>query len=1142
MERFAGKQNKWAVRDWFEHAQSQAEKWNPLTSFAWMSDMGNKAWVTMTHLPFTGGRVGFGEAANYWRTYGAAQEDAFNRAVVHAFDSTVGMMVADDVLSASPEGVDAVKRIAEVLPESIDGATGRAGLADRLQSVIAGVQDPAVRARLQTYIGDFILKDYDTTLFASLRTGVKGANNVMLNPEYRKNIDDVMGNFFAFSYFTTRTAGNWAKRIVADPRALGWWARWEAASDQYAEQNEMPIRFQGMLPGPLGFMLSNPINFLLGINKMMAGSPPNPERAQNLGEMAGQAAGMFNLRFMPGWMAALSGDPRNLLTGFFPQGEIMGQAGQMAGWMGGIMINELYADRFAASRAGRAIGARTITTGQQDYDPQADALLAMQALFETMWGLEPKTEMTPGSEEALQYGKNRVAFEGMASSLSRFLVGYTIKAPIDPDEQSAMALSAILKNLMPQGDVGEWDPWKYVTAQWPGLQMWHAQGDLYPTDSGLPPQSEPADRIADVRPTPPMISQRAPNWFEWPVWDTQSGRLMESAQDTPFADPGDNTAIYMLVDPRTGRVHYVGQSVAPSERINQHIEEFDEKGWDHPKTAWIGDMLREGVTPEMYVFDWEPGSTRFDDDRADRVEQLWIGFLYYELGNRTFTDSTNVTIPEREVWEQLVKDSGLTKEQLRARFAQIQQDPATWDPVRLSGEPDLERSPFSGLFPSLPRPGTPQVETQKIAPDYGVNFGAYLPGEVGPKTTKALHEAGFMAWEDLANPANREKLVAMPGVSESDALAWMEHANLTLAVQRGEAIVPTDGRENEVPGQDPHYLVYPLTPAAEQAGEAGAVAAIAASPQGLPAGRSLVYIPQVSGGAAPQMQTAGLAGGVYRGDMSASPTAPGMLTTTFQRSTGASAFPTTPNLPPSKQTTLADLVPATQRSGTAKSPFGPGRETPFAAVAALGTEKQKSATVIDNGKRPTFAISSPFGEVAEWNSGQKPYTVLPSTRPTFDLERDASIAQHKQKAAETHAKFQEQFGPPNDPSVSAAGFMGVLSWIFTPSPEVATAKDFSGVYNYPERTRMEQDAGRRQERAYYDEVNKRTNTSLIAGAAAVASGVGYALIGGMVGTDNARLFWKGAGLGATWWAGANGYLGWDLGKKGRRQGWAGNPA
>ena len=250
VQNFTPKQNKWAVKDWFEQAERTAENWNPLTTFAWMSDMGNKAWVTMTHVPGTGGRVGFGEAANYWRTYGAAQEDAFNNAVVHAFDTTVGMMVADDVLSASPEGVDAVKRIIEVLPESIDGATSRAGLADRLQSVIAGVQDPAVRARLQTYIGDFILKDYDTTLFASLRTGVKGANNVMLNPEYRKNIDDVMGNFFAFSYFTTRTAGNWAKRIVADPRALGWWARWEAASDQYAEQNEMPIRLPGHAAGP----------------------------------------------------------------------------------------------------------------------------------------------------------------------------------------------------------------------------------------------------------------------------------------------------------------------------------------------------------------------------------------------------------------------------------------------------------------------------------------------------------------------------------------------------------------------------------------------------------------------------------------------------------------------------------------------------------------------------------------------------------------------------------------------------------------------------------------------------------------------------------------------------------------------------
>ena len=48
-----------------------------------------------------------------------------------------------------------------------------------------------------------------------------------------------------------------------------------------------------------------------------------------------------------------------------------------------------------------------------------------------------------------------------------------------------------------------------------------------------------------------------------------------------------------------------------------------------------------------------------------------------------------------------------------------------------------------------------------------------LPGEVGPKTTQALHDAGIMTWEDLANPANQEKIAGLKGVSEADALEWM---------------------------------------------------------------------------------------------------------------------------------------------------------------------------------------------------------------------------------------------------------------------------------------------------------------------------------------------------------------------------------
>ena len=59
-------------------------------------------------------------------------------------------------------------------------------------------------------------------------------------------------------------------------------------------------------------------------------------------------------------------------------------------------------------------------------------------------------------------------------------------------------------------------------------------------------------------------------------------------------------------------------------------------------------------------------------------------------------------------------------------------------------------------------------------------------------------------------------------------------------------------------------------------------------------------------------------------------------------------------------------------------------------------------------------------------------------------------------------------GRESHPEMTAMGFAGVLSWIFTPSQEQATAPSLPGVYNYSERTRMEADQGKRQQRAYYE--------------------------------------------------------------------------
>jgi murein DD-endopeptidase MepM/ murein hydrolase activator NlpD/predicted flap endonuclease-1-like 5' DNA nuclease len=194
----------------------------------------------------------------------------------------------------------------------------------------------------------------------------------------------------------------------------------------------------------------------------------------------------------------------------------------------------------------------------------------------------------------------------------------------------------------------------------------------------------------------------------------------------------------------------------------------------------------------------------------------------------------------------------------------------------------------------------------------------------------------------------------------------------------------------------------------------------------------------------------------------------------------------------------------------------------------MGTGQQKPATVLENGKRPSSPLVSPFSMYTE---AAKPYTVGVSSQPAFNLERDAQIAAGKERIKEVKEGFAAS-RPPADPLDAAMGAGGLLSWIFTPSPEVAAAPDYSGVYYFPERTRMESDAAARQSRAYYDEVNQRANTSLVAGGTALLGALGYTLMGGLVGSDNARLFFKGAALGGTWWAGQAGYLGWDLGKRG----------
>ena len=86
---------------------------------------------------------------------------------------------------------------------------------------------------------------------------------------------------------------------------------------------------------------------------------------------------------------------------------------------------------------------------------------------------------------------------------------------------------------------------------------------------------------------------------------------------------GDNVYIYLLADPRTKFVRYVGQTTSPSRRYAEHLA--DEA--DTPKTRWLREMQ---MPPQMIVVE------RSSVEWAQEREQFWI-----DLGRRLGWQLTN---------------------------------------------------------------------------------------------------------------------------------------------------------------------------------------------------------------------------------------------------------------------------------------------------------------------------------------------------------------------------------------------------------------------------------------------------------------------------------------------------------------------
>jgi hypothetical protein len=120
---------------------------------------------------------------------------------------------------------------------------------------------------------------------------------------------------------------------------------------------------------------------------------------------------------------------------------------------------------------------------------------------------------------------------------------------------------------------------------------------------------------------------------------------------THFRAPNELVYIYMLVDPQTREVGYIGQTTNVHARYMAHLRNAKKYVWNSPKKVdWLQDILRRGDKPEMVIITEVPASL------ADYTEEFWI-VRYKKLGH-PLTNATPLTRQNPKSLKCLVKHAG----------------------------------------------------------------------------------------------------------------------------------------------------------------------------------------------------------------------------------------------------------------------------------------------------------------------------------------------------------------------------------------------------------------------------------------------------------------------------------------------------
>lgn len=161
--------------------------------------------------------------------------------------------------------------------------------------------------------------------------------------------------------------------------------------------------------------------------------------------------------------------------------------------------------------------------------------------------------------------------------------------------------------------------------------------------------------------------------------------------------------IYILCDPRSGEIRYVGKTVNESMRLRCHVYDGKSRPRNH-KGAWIRSLHNLGMRPTMEVIEKIENS---DDADWQHVERFWISYLRF-LGCRlTNLDSGGRNGKQR---------SDETIEKVRkANIGKVVSLETRWNIGRVNRGKKLNHPPDRGAHISAGKKGKKFTEAHKMA-------------------------------------------------------------------------------------------------------------------------------------------------------------------------------------------------------------------------------------------------------------------------------------------------------------------------------------------------------------------------------------------------------------------------------------------